>query len=138
MAFQPCSLCGERKPGKQASAYWAWFLANGDRTAWKQRLDADCLVSTYSSLLQKCSSDSTEKPTCLGCGGSLGDDWDPVFLTLYLPKQDPKEYELPMCAPCAATQRVTMQVGAERLADRQVRGPSPSATGSDPFKDLPF
>lgn len=138
MAFQPCSMCGQRKPGKQASAYWAWFLADGSRTAWRQRLDAECLVETYASLLQSSNTDSTDEPTCVGCGGTLTDDWDPVFLTLYLPRQEVREYEIPMCAACAASRRVTMQHGAERLADRQVRGPSPSATGPDPFAALPF
>lgn len=135
---KPCSLCGVRKPGKLASAYWAWFLADERRTAWKQRLDRDCLVTAYGSLLAKSNSDLTETDTCVACGGQLGSELDPVFCTLYLPREDPREYELGTCAACAATLRATIQTGAERLEDRSARGPSPSAPQSNPFADLPF
>ena len=135
---KPWSLCGARKPGKLASAYWAWFLADETRTAWKQRLDAECLTEAYGSLLQKSRSDSMDADTCIACGGSLEGDLDPVFLTLYLPRLEPREYELGTCAACAASLRSIMQTGAEKLEDRSARGPSPSAPASNPFADLPF
>jgi hypothetical protein len=135
---KPCSICGKRTAGKLASAYWAWFLADESRTAWKQRLDADCLIETYGSLLQSSSTDLTDDSTCAVCGGSLMDDLDPVFLTLYLPKQPAREYAVGLDAACAAKVRASMQQGAERLEDRSTRGPSPSAPRSDPFGDLPF
>jgi len=113
-------------------------MADGNRTAWKQRLDADCLVATYGSLLGKSNSDSTDDDTCVACGGTSASDWDPVFLNLYLPKQEVREYELHTCAACAAKLRITMQQGAERLEDRSTRSPSPSAPSTDAFANLPF
>lgn len=136
MFKKPCSICAKRLPGKLATAYNAWFNANETRVAWKQRICADCLLATYVEVLQKCSEDSTEPTTCIGCGGSLVDDLDPVFMTLYLPKSEPKEFELAVCVPCADSLKATMQQGAEPLEDRSGRRQGPSTSPSDPFANL--
>lgn len=133
MSFRPCSLCGQRKPGKQATAYNAWFDKDEVRIAWKQRLCADCLTETYAEVLKKSSSDSTGADTCVACGGLQPTSSAPVFMTLYLPKQEPREYELVLCADCADTLQSFMTKGAEELEDRSARTRGPTTSPSDPF-----
>lgn len=136
MSIRPCHLCKRRADGKLASAYWAWFLADGERVAWRQRLCMPCLTSTFLTVLQTSKSASMEEPTCPVCGGSSEHDSDPVFLVLYLPKQDPREFELNTDAACAAKIRGNIFELGERLANRQaqVRGPSPD--DGDPWAEL--
>lgn len=126
MSIRPCSLCKQRVRGKLAAAYWAWFLADGERSAWKQRLCNECLSGTFAPILRNASSTSMDVATCPACGGSSENDADPVFLILYLPKQDPREFELNTDAACAAKIRGNIVELGERLANRQVesRGPS--------------
>lgn len=136
MSIRPCSLCNKRAKGKLASAYWSWFTAANERIAWRQLLCSPCLTSTFGPILRKSSTDSTGEATCPGCGGSLADDVDPVFLSLYLPKQEALEYELDTDAACAAEIRGSIVDHGERLANRQleVRGPSPLA--EDPWAEF--
>lgn len=136
MSLRPCSVCNERVPGKLATAYCAWFLTDGERTAWKQKLCSGCLVEQYKPLLQNGSSTSPGSLTCPGCGGSSETDLDPVYLTLYLPKSEPKEFELSMCAACAAKIRVVMQLGAVKLENREAGLRGPSTSSPDPWSTL--
>lgn len=136
--FRPCSGCAEKKPGKYASLYWAHFNGNGERKAWRQNLCRECLVDTFASLLQSTNSGLTDVPTCPACGGTSTGDMDPVFLTLYLPKTDPKEYELATCAACAAKLLPLTEAGATPLENRSATPGAPSPTVSQPWADLPF
>ncbi len=124
----PCSICKQRKPGKLASAYWAWFNADGGRSAWKQRFCASCAQDDLQALLLTLSSaDSTSNVfACLLCGADASSDSDPVYLTLYVPGKEPQEYALQLDGACAAKLRGKAQTGSERLEDRGglVRGPS--------------
>jgi hypothetical protein len=92
VSIRPCSLCGHRVPGKLASAYWAWFVGDGDRVAWKQRLCLPCLTSTFAETLRNAKSGLTGDITCPVCGGQSEADMDAVFCVLYLPKTDPQEF----------------------------------------------
>jgi hypothetical protein len=113
-----------------ASAYWAWFNADGGRSAWKQRFCASCAVDGLRSLLSTLIQEGSDSNVfaCISCGADASQDSAPVYLTLYVPGRDPQEYALQLDAPCAANIRVKAMEGAERLADRGglVRGPSPS------------
>ena len=137
MSIRPCSICKRRVPGKLATSYNAWFLANGQRIAYRQRLCLPCLSTSYRALFQaSATSTLTETPTCPGCGGESEKDSDPVFITLYLPKQEPREFELNFDAACAAKTRGVMSEGAELLADRQASGEGPQAPQPSPWDDL--
>ena len=135
MSVFPCSLCRQRKPGKLASLYWAWFNADGGRSAWKQRLCARCAPERLQSLLLTLSSaDSTSDVfACVACGASAADDSDPVYLTLYVPGRDPQELALQLDGACAVAIRSQAMEGAERLEDRGgvVRGPSTGTSAWD-------
>jgi hypothetical protein len=136
MSIRPCSLCKQRVPGKLATSYNAWFLADGKRICYRQRLCLPCLTTTFGTILRNSNSTSTDTATCPACGGSSETDSDPVFITLYLPKQDPREYELDLDAACAAKTRGAMQDGGELLADRQAQGEGPQAPQPSPWDDL--
>lgn len=135
MSVYPCSVCRQRKPGKMATAYWAWFNADGGRSAWKQRFCAPCAHDSLQSLLLTLNGadGSSNALACVSCGTDASEDSDPVYLTLYVPGRDPQEYALQLDGPCAVAIRVKAQAGAERLADRGglVRGPSPSTSAWD-------
>jgi hypothetical protein len=135
MSVFPCSVCKARKPGKLANAYWAWFLTDGSRSAWRARY---CLGCAQDALLKLLSTQREMDGTsgvfdCVSCGSSAETDSDPMYLTLYLPGREPTEYALQLCSACAAKLRIPITSTAERLADRGglVRGPSPSVSAWD-------
>lgn len=135
MSVYPCSVCRQRRPGKLASAYWAWFDAAGERRAWKLRYCAACAVESLQLLLQNLRQmgDSSEVFACVSCGTDASHDSDPMYLTLYLPGKEPEELALQLDGACAAKLRIPITEHGERLEDRGgvVRGPSPSTTAWD-------
>jgi hypothetical protein len=77
---------------------------------------------------------------CVSCGASASEDSDPIYLTLYLPGKEPREYALQLDGACAARLRIPLTQNGKRLPDRGgvVRGPSPGlsawdALGLDPL-----
>lgn len=135
MSVHPCSLCRQRKPGKLASAYWAWFLADGGRSAWKLRYCPACAPEALSIVLQASQqlAETLDVFGCVSCGTSCETDSDPMYLTLYLPGKEPMEYALQLDGACAARLRIPITESGERLPDRGgvVRGPSPSTSAWD-------
>ena len=135
MSVYPCSVCKARKPGKLASAYWAWFLADGERSAWKCRYCPACaqehLLQLLTSLHEMGQSENVF--ACVSCGASAAEDSDPIYLTLYLPSKEPQEYALQLDGACAAKLRIPITQYADRLPDRGgvVRGPSPLISAWD-------
>jgi hypothetical protein len=131
-----CSVCRHKRMGeKLSSAYWAWFNAAGERTAWKMRYCLDCarmqlpVLSTAFSHAEE----SDDVSACLACGSDTSEDLDPIYCTLYLPGKEPMEFELPLDGACAAKLRIPITDHGERLPDRQgsMRGPSSSVTAWD-------
>ena len=135
MSVFPCSVCRQRKPGKLATAYWAWFLADGERSAWKVRYCPGCALDALSTLFKKLREMDGTLPVfaCVLCGQDASTSSDPIYLTLYLPGKEPTEYALQLDAVCAVTLRIPIGEVGERLADRGgvVRGPSPSTSAWD-------
>lgn len=118
MSVFPCSYCGQRVPGRLASIYSAWFLADGSRTAWKQRACAPCVQRELRSLLAHAADESSAATACPACGSNASETLDPIYLSVYLPKQDPREFALTTCAACAVMLRLRLQEQAQRLPDR--------------------
>jgi hypothetical protein len=131
----PCSTCRQRKPGKLATTYWAWFLADGARSAWKLRYCLDCAVAHLSlALKSSLSTEETENVSaCVSCGADASEDSDPIYCTCYLPGKEPMEIALQLDSACAARLRIPITEHGERLPDRGgvVRGPSPSLSAWD-------
>jgi len=135
VSVYPCSMCRQRKPGKLASAYWAWFNADQERSAWKVRYCPACAAENLTTLFSRLREmDGTSDVfACVSCGSSASQDSDPIYLTLFLPGKEPTEYALQLDAACAARLRIPITSRGERLPDRGgvVRGPSPPATAWD-------
>ena len=135
MSVFPCTVCRQRKPGKLATAYWAWFLADGERSAWKLRYCPACAQDSLLGLLNRLRElgETSEVFACVSCGSSAQTDSDPIYLTLYLPGKEPMEYALQLDSACAVRIRAPITTKGERLPDRGgvVRGPSPSTSAWD-------
>jgi hypothetical protein len=130
MSVYPCSRHRSRTPGRLASFYWAWFLADGTRVAYKERICLECTKGELALLLANSTHPSDAVSQCPACGIDSADNQDAIFLTLYAPKLEPKEFQLPTCAPCAVTIRVRIQENADKLPDRgaDIGGPQPPNT----------
>jgi hypothetical protein len=137
MSVYPCSVCGKRHSGRLASLYSAWFLADGGRTAWKQRVCAPCVRSTLANLLGNALASPQDVTVCPACGSESSNDLDPVYVTLYLPKQEAREYALTTCGPCAVQVRLKLQDGAQRLPDRNGGGAGSSRAAEDDDWGMP-
>jgi hypothetical protein len=135
VSVYPCSVCRRRMPGKLASAYWAWFNADGARSAWKLRYCPECAAENLLALLNALREmDGTSDVfACVSCGSSAAEDSDPIYLTLFLPGKESMEYALQLDSACAAKLRIPVTTQGERLPDRGgvVRGPSPSTSAWD-------
>lgn len=127
MSVFPCAVCKQRKPGKFASVYWAWFLADQSRQAVRQRLCPSCFRDNCWELFKNA---IENEETCSVCHTVPGDTVDPIYATVYIPKKEPAELVLPTCATCAVSVRNDALEGSQRLVDRGVgvRGPSTSQT----------
>lgn len=121
MSLIPCDACAKRVPEKLCQVTWAWYLANGERTAWRQRLCTACFAMTVLPLDKPT---DYENLTCPACGESTEHDMDPIYVTCYLPGSGKLQLELPTCASCAVKIRARAQVGATHLEARErVEGP---------------
>jgi len=131
-----CSMCRKKRMGEKLStAYWAWFLADQERIAWRLKYCLECARAELSLLSKAYSamSEDLESSNCLMCGASTDDDRDPIYCTLYLPGKEPVELELELDGACAAKLRIPISDNGERLPDRQgsMRGPSSSVSAWD-------
>lgn len=135
MSVYPCTMCKQRRPGKLATAYWAWFEEDGSRSAWRVRLCLGCAPQHLSILLDSSSLtlDNSNVFSCVSCGADASEDSAPMYCTLYLPKREPTEYALQLDSACAVKLRATISTNSERLPDRGgvVRGPSPDISAWD-------
>lgn len=61
---------------------------------------------------------------CGSCGIATADDFDPIYMTIYLPQQEPKELILANCGSCSASSWPTLTEGGEPLVDKQANGRS--------------
>jgi len=115
-----CSYCGQRNSPKYAQVTWAWILADGERSAWRQRLCPGC----YAQLVLKWDRevDPTATLTCPACGIDTEFDYDAVYATCYLPHMGKQSFEWPFCGACAVPVHAEAQVNAQRLENRPVGG----------------
>lgn len=130
MSVKPCSRHHAKIVGKLATFYWAWFNADGARRAYKESICMPCTREELSLLLANSTHNTIDVSACPACGTDSSADLDPIFLTLYAPQLEPKEFQLATCSACAARIRVRILEGGEPLPDRgvSVGGPRPSTS----------
>lgn len=116
MSLFPCSFCGQRAVGKMSSATWAWWRADQQRVAYRQRLCLTCFVQNVAGLEQA----TRDEPFhCPACHTDPSDDMDPVYLTVFIPGVGPLRLEMATCGACAVEIRNRAQQGAVQLDDRE-------------------
>lgn len=124
MSLIPCDYCHKRVAEKLAQITTAWYRADGERTAYRQRLCTACFCANILPLDKPMDFDAL---TCPACGISTDHDMDPVYCTAYVPGSGRMQFEWPTCPSCAVTVRGRAQEGGTKLEDRQrVEGPAPS------------
>lgn len=131
MSVYPCSRHGARAPGKLASVYWAWFLADGERRAYRERLCIPCFAQ-YVVAINIEAENAPE--SCPVCHASTAGDADPVFATVFRPGSDPEETIWNTCGVCAVEVRAPIVASGIPLEDRNLgtsgEGPRPLTQAS--------
>jgi hypothetical protein len=114
-----CSSCQQQGTEKPSSLYWAWKRADNTRVAYLQKLCFTCFCTVVLPLV----SPSLEPLlACPACGISTVDDYDAVYVKIYVPGEQPMTLEMPLCGPCAVNVRTQAQKGAKLLDDREAGG----------------
>lgn len=124
MSLIPCDFCRQRVPEKLSQVTWAWYRADGERVAYRQRLCLTCFATKVLPLDKPL--DFENGLTCPLCGIDVEHDMDQNYMTSYLPGSGKYQLEIPTCGACAVKVREVAQTGAERLENRRVEGPSDS------------
>jgi hypothetical protein len=125
----PCALCGKREPGKLTHCTWAWYRADGERSAWLQKL---CFTCVCTSLVPLVTAAREEPLKCPVCHTDPGDDMDPVYCTYFLEGVGKQQGEWATCGPCAVAVRERAQRGATKREDRPIQS---EGQGSSPQTD---
>jgi RNase P subunit RPR2 len=132
MSFYPCSNCGQRANGKLATLYVNWFNEDESRSAWRLRYCVACLTMFMGELQGGRSAASQLLTVCPKCGTDASENLSGVFLTIYPPKSEQREYALTTCLSCASELRKRFTETGERLPDRNaVAAATAKGDGSD-------
>jgi hypothetical protein len=121
MSLIPCDTCHQRVPEKLCQTTWAWYRADGERVAYRQRMCAACFCSRV--LPMDVELDYANGLTCPVCHISTDEDMDPCYATSFLPGRGKMSLELATCGACAVRVRASAQEGATKLEDKRVEGP---------------
>jgi DNA-directed RNA polymerase subunit RPC12/RpoP len=122
VSVYPCSNCGQRVKGKLSTTYNAWFDESGERACYRQRLCVRCLTALAEYLKAGQSDSSLDVTACPVCGSDSSTSLDPIYMTVFVPQHEPKEFALTTCASCAGTLRPSLMEGASKMGDRGVGG----------------
>ena len=112
MSLIPCDSCAKRVQEKLSQVTWAWYRADGQRVAFRQRL---CVTCYCTNLLPLDKEKDFDNLTCPACGVGTDRDMDPVYATAFVPSAGRQQFEFATCAPCAVEIRNRAQVGAQKL-----------------------
>ena len=130
MSLIPCDRCERRDKGALTQCTWAWYRADQERVAYRQRLCFQCVGELLAPLYQ---ASEDWALVCPCCGIGTADDMDPVYATFFPRGIGKCSMELPTCGPCAAKLRLEAQKGSRKLQDVSgVSGgqvPSPQTDG---------
>ena len=132
MSLIPCDYCGTRVPEKLAQVTTAWYRADGERVAYRQRLCTACYCTNVLPLDKET---DFKELKCPACGISTEHDMDPVYATAYVPGAGRQQFEFPTCAACAVHIRSRAQKGGAKMENRErVDGPVASPS-TQPARD---
>lgn len=124
MAIEPCCLHHARYAGRAATSYWVWFAPDGERICFKLASCPDCHLEVLLGVLSQSQPGVVELDICPGCGTKFDPVPLPLFLTVYMPGTERRDYERPFCSAChSKVVSVPLEHG-KRQPNRQV-SPSP-------------
>jgi len=131
MALTPCSACKRRTLGRLISIYTARF-SEQQRVAFRTQLCFECAADWAETLraAKPLVGDSgfTEWPdTCSMCGSATKDDLDPIYVTVFEPKQEGRALTVASCARCTSNLAPQLEQYGTRLVDRNPSGPQNGA-----------
>lgn len=136
MAYQPCTSCKERYPGKATSVYSAW--RNGDGMQRQvAKLCERCVHDSIAPYVKR----AIERGNATGCDqcGSTGpDDYDMVYLTVYLPKREREDFLLTFCSEHESEMHGRLAHLSVRLPERQPQESSGQRTHGDDTGATPW
>lgn len=138
MSFYPCSNCGQRAVGKLATVYANWFNSEEQREAWRMRYCAVCLTTLMASLQAARSQESSNLTICPSCGKDSSETLSGIFLTVYPPRSDSREYALTTCLSCATSLRAAFTDHGELLRDRNAGAAAPANAGGNEWAAIPW
>ncbi len=136
--MNPCSNCHKRPPGKLATAMWRWFETEDRSVGYRCRFCVLCLTELMGSLKAGVSADSSLFSVCPRCGRDSGENQSPIWLWLYVPKQQSREYALTTCTSCAESLREFVQACGEMLPERGVGAAAPTSTPESEWSAVPW
>ena len=136
MTLIRCQGCQNRVEGKPFRAYVHWQLADGRRIGYKSRLCLTCYVARMAPL--DIDRDAQNRLTCPNCGIDTEEDYDAVYINVFIPQYGMRTLEAPFCNSCAANYRLWVEAASERLEDsgEGPRGPSPRLSGDEILRSL--
>jgi len=127
-----CSVCDEPSRSKLAAIYWGWRWPSGDRRAFAQRFDSDCIGASMTRIRKS----NMEPDICVHCGGEAKyPNSIEVYATIYIPGRDRDDAVVTYCEPCFVQEESLYIQNARRLDDREGGGGGPPASTSraDPW-----
>lgn len=118
MSFRPCSIHGEKINGKLATLYAAWFDDDNTRISYSLKCCAPCLTTLLGSLNVRRLADSSTLAECPICGQDSSTGVWPLYLTIFPPRSEPREYALPTHRSCVTPYFASFAENGTKLPDR--------------------
>ena len=93
--------------------------SEGERICFRERLCAPCVTTLRDSLLVSASDLSLNVCVCPICGQDASENLSPLYLTIYLPKQEAREFALTTCTSCVKPYLESFADKGDKMADRE-------------------
>jgi hypothetical protein len=119
VSIRPCSIHGRQISGKLATLYSSWPDSEGQWKRQKQFICAPCLTELLAFLQDGHSEMSLDVCVCPKCGSDSSANLSPIYLWLFPPKREKREYALTTCESCAPSLQGSLLDGSIPLPDRQ-------------------
>jgi hypothetical protein len=136
VSTRPCSIHGQRVNGKLATFYNRWVGAEGTWKRYKQWLCAHCATDLLAHLRAGLSETSPELFVCSVCGSPISEIGSSVYLTVYPPRSESREYALTICPSCSQPAVASLQDGAVELPNRPGFDVGASGPNTEEWKDF--
>jgi hypothetical protein len=136
MAVKPCTACSQRFREKASSVYAAW-MGQGGRMSYRASLCTACVHKEIAPSVKKSIARNYDS-ACDDCGGTGPDDYQLVWLNVYLPKREQEAFELMFCDDCGPGKRADFSRIGIRMKERDLQESRGLANGQDGEQAVPW